>query len=182
MRPYHGARVRSIAHGPVRRSDRDPVCKSSPPQEYSPGRECRRHDDATKVTRGCGQRLVVWCPEECDRDCRRLVSHTRRDVADVSQLAAGPAHVRALLYNGRVSCGGSAVRGQRGDMRQSCVRCRPALVSDARQAMAVASGSEHSCAPLASGSVVCWGDNTDGQFGNGESWVQPVSKPMTLDR
>jgi alpha-tubulin suppressor-like RCC1 family protein len=50
----------------------------------------------------------------------------------------------------------------------------PANTASITTATQVAAGARHSCALLQNGSVQCWGDNGDGQLGNGNTTDQLV--------
>ncbi len=88
--------------------------------------------------------------------------------AGVRQVVANFQHACALLGNGGVQCWGDNFYGQIGD-GTSLTRDRPTAVTGlgAGQA-ALGAGYLHGCAVGADGRVRCWGNNFDGQLGNGE--------------
>ena len=84
-------------------------------------------------------------------------------------ISAGGYHACAILDNGTVSCSGSNGNGQLGDGTNTNSNS-PVMTSSfgtGRTAIAVSSGTEHTCAILDDGSVSCWGSNGDGQLGDG---------------
>jgi hypothetical protein len=85
----------------------------------------------------------------------------------VQAIAAGYAHTCALVNSG-VQCWGSNSNGQLGDgsPSDSSVPVQVSGLTSGVDAIAAGAGSLHSCA-LASGSVQCWGSNSNGQLGNG---------------
>jgi alpha-tubulin suppressor-like RCC1 family protein len=52
------------------------------------------------------------------------------------------------------------------------------VVGLAGAAIGVAAGSEHTCAILTTGALACWGDNHDGELGDGT--LTSSSAPVTL--
>ena len=75
----------------------------------------------------------------------------------------------AILDNGSVSCWGLNNRGQLGD-GTNFDRITPTQTSNlgsGRTAVAISSGSSHTCVILDDGSVSCWGKNDAGQLGDG---------------
>jgi alpha-tubulin suppressor-like RCC1 family protein len=99
----------------------------------------------------------------------------------VRSVAAGGRFELALLSNGTVAAWGDDTFGQLGNGIASSngdaeVPCRvPGLTG----VVAVAAGEEHSLALLRNGTVMAWGDNNDGQLGDGStvSSVRPVRVP-----
>lgn len=85
----------------------------------------------------------------------------------VTAVAAGGSTTCALLTTGGVKCWGDNTFGQIGDgttdHRLTPVDV-PGLTSGVK---ALALGGVHSCALLQSGAVKCWGDNGDGEVGDG---------------
>jgi alpha-tubulin suppressor-like RCC1 family protein len=82
-------------------------------------------------------------------------------------VAVGREHSCALTRSGRVKCWGSNAHGQLGDgtTRDSS---RPVAVQGlTTKAMAITAGYDHTCALMADGGVTCWGDNHDGELGDG---------------
>jgi uncharacterized repeat protein (TIGR01451 family) len=93
-------------------------------------------------------------------------------------IAAGGGFSCALLDNGQVKCWGSNATGQlglgdtttRGDNAGEMGDSLPAVaLGNGRTATAVAAGSDHACALLDNGQVKCWGGNTTGRLGLGDT-------------
>jgi alpha-tubulin suppressor-like RCC1 family protein len=112
----------------------------------------------------------------------------------VSALATGDQYSLALLTNGTVDAWGENAWGQLGDGTETgpdtChaafaqvsnyqVPCSttPVQVNGLSGVLAIASGSQHGLALLSNGTVVAWGDNEEGQLGDGtkESSDVPVA-------
>jgi len=89
-------------------------------------------------------------------------------------ITAGGASTCALLANGTVKCWGLNTSGQLGD-NTTTQRLTPVAVHGVGNVgtlgnvIAVEAGSSHTCALLASGTVKCWGQNLNGELGNGTS-------------
>ena len=90
----------------------------------------------------------------------------------VPMITSGDYQSCALLDAGTVKCFGKNQLGQLGDgsqtTRTSAVFVRSSSVdaSPLANVAMLASGTEHSCALLDSGTVKCWGMNYDGQLGD----------------
>src|SRR5205814_142039 len=84
-------------------------------------------------------------------------------------IAAGGIHSLALLADGTDQCWGYNSNGQLGH-GSNINAANPAVasgLSSVTNAVAISAGGFHSCAVLANGTVKCWGDNGNGQLGNG---------------
>ena len=98
----------------------------------------------------------------------------------VTAIAAGRRHTCALLDDGDIRCWGANDVGQLGHGDNTFDRVGddevPAgtpTVALGEPAVAIAAGSEHTCALLESGTRVrCWGNSPDGELGYGD--IQPV--------
>jgi alpha-tubulin suppressor-like RCC1 family protein len=108
---------------------------------------------------------------------------TRATAVDVTGLTSGVAaltagsagyHTCALTTGGGAKCWGSNGAGQLGD---GTVIQRYTAVDVAGLASGVdelAAGQNHTCALTSAGGVKCWGDNRNGQVGDGTSGVRTV--------
>ncbi len=105
-----------------------------------------------------------------------------REVSGATQVAAGGYASCAVFGRGRIICWGDNTAGELGSGTTTGIRPRPVAVKQIGDATSVAAGGYHSCALLAGGSVTCWGDNTNGELGNGatgESLVPVVVHAIT---
>lgn len=105
-------------------------------------------------------------------------------LSGAASISAGENHTCALLDDGSVRCWGDNSSGQLGsfwaasNMPTSSAPLSPGVSG----AVSVAAGLSHSCAARSDGRVVCWGENAEGQLGNGsfDAFVPPdPSAPPT---
>ncbi|WP_146658070.1 hypothetical protein [Enhygromyxa salina] len=105
----------------------------------------------------------------CDNDCT---------LTQILQLSLGGAHTCVLIEGGRIRCwghngGGQIGSGESQDIGDDEV---PATVPDLPlpAAVQIAAGGVHTCALFENGDVRCWGFNSAGQLGYGNSAEQPA--------
>lgn len=107
-----------------------------------------------------------------------------KDITSISQGSDGQdGFACALQSDGDVWCWGTNARGQLGDGNSGGSAALPVQVqnvSTAIQVTAGAGGAGHACALLEDSTVVCWGDNNQGQIGNGETDTDPVTDPEAV--
>jgi alpha-tubulin suppressor-like RCC1 family protein len=85
-------------------------------------------------------------------------------------LATGDSHSCALHSDGTVSCWGDNTFGQQGrgaSLSLNDDQLTAVKVPGISDAVALTAGFNHTCAMRATGQILCWGLNNDGQLGNG---------------
>lgn len=97
---------------------------------------------------------------------------------DIQQIASSADHTCGYRANGDVYCWGANNFGQIGDGTISAFKGATKVEDLAGNAKEISTGIAHSCALLGNGSVRCWGANTYGQLGNGNT--TNATKPVTV--
>jgi len=98
----------------------------------------------------------------------------------VLAIAVGSEHSCALRSGGAVSCWGDNYYGQLGlagmygDPRSTPVTVSTTFTSAAE----IVAGGRHTCVRRSTGTVSCWGDNRDGQLGNGTFTTSATVVPV----
>ena len=91
-------------------------------------------------------------------------------ITDITAIAARGGHSCALHQTGTITCWGNNWNGQLGNGATSYFSSVPVEVVDGiTDATALTAGWGHSCALHQTGAVSCWGLNSNGQLGNGQS-------------
>jgi alpha-tubulin suppressor-like RCC1 family protein len=86
---------------------------------------------------------------------------------DITGITAGGSHTCALRSDGRAFCWGDNFSGQLGTGTSGNTGPTPRSVASLTGITALAAGDAHTCALRSGGAVSCWGDNYNGQLGNG---------------
>ena len=104
----------------------------------------------------------------------------------VAWLSTGDAHGCAVNRNGNVFCWGRGDSGQLGNDGTADTN-KPVAVVDGDSSttplggiIQVAAGAKHSCALTGTGGVLCWGINSSGELGNGDSTVNETDHPVEV--
>lgn len=90
-----------------------------------------------------------------------------RGVTNATQIAAGGEDSCVLLSDGNVDCLGDNESGQLGDGANGGDWTTPIAVQGPTDYTHVAVAYSHSCAVQSDGHVDCWGENFDGELGDG---------------
>ena len=90
------------------------------------------------------------------------------DLSGAKEVSVGGSHACAVLKTEKLACWGNNPWGQLGT-GNTINSATPVEVNlgEGREAVAVASGLEHTCAIVNDGSVLCWGFNGRGELGDG---------------
>ena len=94
------------------------------------------------------------------------------------QLGVGAGHTCALGVNGRAYCWGWNIDGQIGDGTAAVNKFVPVAVGEVGQFVRIAVGQAASCGIQSDGRAWCWGRNSDGELGVGDTASHLVPAPV----
>ncbi len=94
-------------------------------------------------------------------------------------IAAGRSHTCGLTTGGGVKCWGLNYYGQLGDGTTTQRSAPVGVVGLASGVTAITVNGDHTCALAAGGAVKCWGNNDNGQLGNG-GYSEVNSTPLDV--
>ena len=97
----------------------------------------------------------------------------------VTQLAMGSKHVCALITGGTVQCWGYNGAGQLGDNFAEGEVGAPQTVPGLSNVTQISAAESHTCALLSNGTMKCWGENFDGEIGDGTTSEKDVPTAVT---
>ncbi|MCA9658748.1 MAG: hypothetical protein KC486_10410, partial [Myxococcales bacterium] len=101
-----------------------------------------------------------------------------RGLTDAVQISSGTKHACALRRGGAVVCWGSNANGQVGEKGADRATTTPVPVPELSQVAEVRAGGNHTCARQASGGVLCWGRNTEGELGDDSHGGRLNARPV----
>ena len=100
----------------------------------------------------------------------------------VTGVSAGQDHTCAIIEDegGSLLCWGWNDGGQLGDGTTTGKLVPTPVSSLASNIIAVSAGERHTCAIRGNGELLCWGDNSQGQLGDGTVTDRPVPTPVSV--
>ena len=103
-------------------------------------------------------------------------------ITTATRVLAGDEYACALLGDGTARCWGLGESGQRGDGSFGTFTPGevPVAVSGLTGAVALATGYGHTCALLGDATMKCWGENRQGQLGNGTTANPGTPHPVAV--
>ena len=140
---------------------------------------CAIFDDSSMNCWGSNQQGQIGDGTDTDRMTMTEVDlGTGRKAVSIS---TGDSHTCATLDDATLKCWGDNSKGQLGD-GTTLDRLAPVPVpglSGASAPVQISAGSGHTCAVISGASLMCWGDNSNGQLGDGTTLdrLAPVAVP-----
>jgi alpha-tubulin suppressor-like RCC1 family protein len=95
-------------------------------------------------------------------------------LSSIAQLVAGQAHTCARTTSNQVWCWGLGDAGQlgTGDFNNRQAPTQVILPGGVSGLVSIAAGASHTCGVTSTGALYCWGDNFNGQLGDGSGFDQ----------
>jgi len=127
-----------------------------------------------------GSFSVTFSKKKRKRKVTVVYRQTSSDPLIASTISAGYRHTCAIRESGQAVCWGWNSAGQLGNGSNTSSNV-PVNVTGLGDAREISAGAEHhTCAIRGSGQAVCWGNNPNGQLGNGTG--TPSNVPVNVRR
>lgn len=97
-----------------------------------------------------------------------------------ASITAGMGHTCAILESNSVTCWGANDYGQLGTNSTASATLPTAVSAFIGVPASIAAGRNFTCASLSDGGASCWGENADGQLGNGTKVDKLIPTPVTF--
>jgi alpha-tubulin suppressor-like RCC1 family protein len=101
--------------------------------------------------------------------------------AKVTSMAAGTLHSCARFDNGHLKCWGYNNSGRLGNGANTSTQSTPVSVKGIDDAVSVTAGQAFTCALRGTGSVSCWGSNTNSELGDGTTTNYSLTPTSVTD-
>src|SRR5690606_232623 len=101
-------------------------------------------------------------------------------LSNVEEVVMGESHTCARVSGGQLYCWGDNSLGALGNGSASGAVHAPQLVTGVTDATSIAAAYGLTCVAHDAGGVSCWGYNTYGQVGSGETTPQPIPNPTVV--
>ena len=132
----------------------------------STGVQCWGSDQNGQL--GDGESTLEECGRELQEyDCTSTPVTPIGLDAGVESLALGAQHTCVVMSDGTIQCWGANSSGQLGLGNSGIGPAMPTVVPGLSDVVEVAAGRGHTCVRLGDGSVKCFGQNDEGQLGDG---------------
>lgn len=95
-----------------------------------------------------------------------------------ASVSAGGFHTCAITGSGAAKCWGRNTDGQLGNSRNNNSSYPVQVSGLTENVMSISAGYDHACAVTLAGAAKCWGNNDDGELGNGNNTSS--NRPVTV--
>ncbi len=99
---------------------------------------------------------------------------------NVTAISSGTYHGCGVLSDQSVACIGNNATGELGNGEVSGHVSEPSQTINLASASTISSGGMHTCALMDNGNAFCWGNNDNGQLGNGTSTTSVFPTPISM--
>ena len=151
------------------------------------GVKCWGDNDGGMLGIGVDSGPQICCPNSDEKfPCSTSPQNVINLGGGVKAISSGDRHICVVFNEGALQCWGANGYGQLGSKDNIWKDIPSAVWGLSQDVSAVSCGFEHTCALLSSGQVKCWGNNEDGELGDGTNEnsnvpkdVKGLSKPIT---
>jgi alpha-tubulin suppressor-like RCC1 family protein len=126
--------------------------------------------------------LYCWKTRHLGKEKEKRIVPEPLNFSDWRSVSSGGAHTCAIRSTGKLYCWGNNSFGQLGDGTRSNFRTTMLPISSNLDDWSVISaGGNHTCAIRSTGKLYCWGNNSNGQLGDGTKTHRSIPTPVSAE-